>query len=168
METIRYAFGDSSLGPFAAALSERGLVFVGFDAGETELGQHFSEAILDEDAAALHETIGKIARLIEHPEAGAVLALDLRGSDFDCRVWNILREIPAGATASYGEIATRIGTPRLAREVGEACAANKVAVVVSCHRIVRKDGSISGYRWGVRRKRMLLAREHGARLSQHS
>ena len=92
--------------------------------------------------------------------------LDLQGSDFECRVWKALREIPAGTTATYGEIAGRVGAPRQAREVGEACAANKLAVVVPCHRIVKKDGSISGYRWGVRRKRALLEREHSAGLLQ--
>ena len=79
-------------------------------------------------------------------------------------MWNALRAVPAGSTVTYGAIAARVGSPRLAREVGEACAANKLAVVVPCHRIVKKDGSISGYRWGVRRKRALLEREHSARL----
>lgn len=159
---IRYAFGDSSLGPIVAALSERGLAFLAFDAGVAELEARFPEADLVEDKAGLQETIGKSIDLIEHPEGDASLTLDLQGSDFECRVWNALREIPAGTTATYGEIASRLGTPRQAREVGEACAANKLAVVVPCHRIVKKDGSISGYRWGVRRKRALLEREHRA------
>ena len=103
---------------------------------------------------------------IDHPENDAALTLDLQGSEFECRVWNALREIPAGTTTTYGEIAARLGVPRQAREVGEACAANKLAVVVPCHRVVKKDGSISGYRWGVRRKRKLLEREHSARLLQ--
>jgi AraC family transcriptional regulator of adaptative response/methylated-DNA-[protein]-cysteine methyltransferase len=166
MDTIRYASGDSSLGPFVAALSARGLAFVGFDSDVAELATRFPEARLVEDREALQETVGRLADLIDHPEGDAGLALDLRGSDFDCRVWRALCAIPAGTTASYGEIAARLGAPRQAREVGEACAANKLAVVVPCHRIVKKDGSISGYRWGVRRKRELLAREHGARLLQ--
>ena len=163
---IRYAFGDSSLGPFAAALSERGLVLAAFDAGVIELEARFPDADLAEDAGALHETMAKLVHLIDHPEDDAALTLDLQGSDFECRVWNALREIPPGTTATYGEIAARIGAPRQAREVGEACAANKLAIVVPCHRIVKKDGSISGYRWGVRRKRVLLEREHRARLLQ--
>jgi len=81
-------------------------------------------------------------------------------------VWNALRDIPVGTTTTYGEIASRLGVPGQAREVGEACAANKLAVVVPCHRVVKKDGSISGYRWGVHRKRKLLEREHSARLLQ--
>jgi AraC family transcriptional regulator of adaptative response/methylated-DNA-[protein]-cysteine methyltransferase len=164
--TIRYAFGDSLLGPIAAALSERGLAFLAFDAGVADLEARFPEANLVEDAAALQETIGRLIELIEHPEGDAGFTLDLQGSNFECRVWNALREIPAGTTATYGEIATRVGVPRQAREVGEACAANRLAVVVPCHRIVKKDGSISGYRWGVRRKRALLEREHRDRLLQ--
>jgi AraC family transcriptional regulator, regulatory protein of adaptative response / methylated-DNA-[protein]-cysteine methyltransferase len=166
MNTIRYAFGQSSLGPFVAALSERGLACVAFDAGITELEGRFLDADLVEDQAALSETIAKLAAMIDHPESDAGLTLDLQGSDFECRVWNALREVPVGTTTTYGEIAARLGVPRQAREVGEACAANKLAVVVPCHRVVKKDGSISGYRWGVRRKRKLLEREHSARLLQ--
>lgn len=164
--TIRYAFGDSSLGPLVAALSERGLAFVAFDAGRAELEARFPDADLVEDPAALRETLGRLAGLVDHPEGDADFALDLQGSEFECRVWNALRAIPAGTTASYGEVAARIGAPRQAREVGEACAANRLALVVPCHRVVKKDGSISGYRWGVRRKRALLEREHSARLLQ--
>lgn len=166
MNTIRYAFGDSSLGPFVAALSARGLAVVAFDAGLAELEGRFRDVDLVEHQAALGETIGKLAAMIDHPESDAGLILDLQGTDFECRVWTALREIPVGATTTYGEIATRLGVPRQAREVGEACAANKLAVVVPCHRVVKKDGSISGYRWGVRRKRKLLEREHSARLLQ--
>jgi len=166
MNTIRYAFGDSSLGPFVAALSARGLAFVAFDAGLVELEGRFPDADLVEDRAALSEAIGKLAAMIDHPESDADLTLDLQGSDFECSVWNALREVPAGTTTTYGEIAARLGVPRQAREVGEACAANKLAVAVPCHRVVKKDGSISGYRWGVRRKRKLLEREHSARLLQ--
>ena len=166
MNTIRYASGDSSLGPFVAALSARGLAVVAFDAGLAELEARFPDADLVEHRPALADTIGKLAAMIDHPENDAGLTLDLQGSDFDCRVWNALREIPMGTTTTYGEIAARLGVPRQAREVGEACAANRFAVVVPCHRVVKKDGSISGYRWGVRRKRKLLEREHNARLLQ--
>ncbi len=162
--TIRYAFGDSSLGPLLAALSGRGLAFVAFDAGLAELAARFPEADPVEDPAALKDTIARLVQLIDHPGGEADFALDLQGSDFECRVWNALREIPSGTTASYGELAARLRAPRQAREVGEACAANSLAVVVPCHRIVKKNGSISVYRWGVRRKRALLEREHSARL----
>ena len=164
--TIRYAAGDSSLGCLVAALSEHGLAFVGFDSGIAELEARFPGADLVEDPAALRETIGELVELIEHPDSAVTIELDMQGTDFECRVWNALLEIPAGTTASYGEIAARIGAPRQAREVGEACATNGLAVVVPCHRVVKKDGSISGYRWGVRRKRGLLERENRARLLQ--
>lgn len=160
--TMRYATGQSWLGPFVAALGERGLALVEF--GEPDLKARFPDAHIVEDPAALEKTLGKPAALIDHPEDGVEFPLDLRGSPFELRVWQVLREIPAGTTATYGEIAARLGSPREAREVGEACANNRLAVVVPCHRIVKKDGSISGYRWGVQRKRALLEREHRANL----
>ena len=164
-ETIRYASGTSSLGGFVAAASARGLVMMAFDSSKAAgdaLRRRFPDAEIVEDAEALRGTLDGLARLIEHPEDATALPLDLRGSDFEQQVWQALREIPAGETVSYGGIAARIGAPRLARDVAEACAANPVAVVVPCHRVVKKDGSISGYRWGVRRKRALIEREHQA------
>ena len=164
-ETIRYASGTSSLGGFAAAASARGLVMMAFESGEAAgeaLRRRFPGAEIVEDATALRGTLDGLARLIEHPEDTPALPLDLRGSDFEQQVWQALREIPAGETVSYGEIAARIGSPREAREVAEACAANRLAVVIPCHRVVKKDGGISGYRWGVRRKRALIEREHRA------
>jgi len=164
-DTIRYAAGQSSLGCFVAALSERGLAMVEFgEVNEAALRARFPDADIVEDPASLQETLGRLAGLIEHPESGDDFALDLQGSPFELKVWTALRAIPIGTTTTYGEIAARVGSPREAREVGEACAANKLAVVVPCHRIVKKDGSISGYRWGVRRKRALLEREHRVRL----
>lgn len=161
--TIRYAVGQSSLGPFVAALSERGLAMVEFgEMTDADLKARFPQAEIVSDPAALEETLGRLGELIEHPEKDGDLALDLSGSGFELKVWNALREIPAGTTATYSEIAARLGAPRQAREVGEACAANRLAVVVPCHRIVKKDGSISGYRWGFLRKRTLLEREHKA------
>src|SRR5689334_16622342 len=103
--TIRYAFGTSSLGPFVAALSERGLALVAFDAGRAELEMRFPGVELIEDSDELRQTIAKLADLIEHPENDAAFQLDLQGSEFECRVWNALRDIPAGTTATYGEIA---------------------------------------------------------------
>jgi AraC family transcriptional regulator of adaptative response/methylated-DNA-[protein]-cysteine methyltransferase len=159
---IRFAVGQSSLGPFVAALSERGLSLVEF--GDVDLKARLPDADLVEDTTALGETVEKLARLIDHPETDAEFALDLQGSPFELKVWQALREIPAGTTATYGEIAHRIGSPREAREVGEACANNRLAVVVPCHRVTKKDGSIAGYRWGFLRKRTLLQREQQARL----
>ena len=168
-DLIRYAAGQSSLGPFVAALSECGLAMVEFgELHEADLQRRFPGAHLVPEPAALQATLGRLGERIEHPESEGDFALDLRGSAFELRVWNALREIPAGTTAFYGEVAARVGSPREAREMGEACAANRLAVVVPCHRIVKKNGSISGYRWGVRRKRALLEREHRACLLRPS
>jgi AraC family transcriptional regulator of adaptative response/methylated-DNA-[protein]-cysteine methyltransferase len=101
----------------------------------------------------------EVVRFVEAPTGGLEAPLDLRGTDFERRVWLALREIPAGSTATYSEIATRIGAPHASYDVGQACASNPLAVVVPCHRVVRKDGTLAGYRWGTRRKRALLARE---------
>lgn len=165
-ETIRYAQGDSSLGGIVAAISARGLALLAFADGRDDLLEglrtRFPEADLVEDAAALQEALARLARLIEHPDTRLDLPLDLRGTEFERRVWNALREIPPGQTVSYGDVAVRIGSPREAREVAEACAGNMLAVVVPCHRVVKKDGRISGYRWGVKRRRALIAREQQA------
>ena len=165
-ETIRYGAGESSLGEFLAAASDRGLVMVAFaDSGESAMNAlraRVPDAELVEDGKGLRETIDGVARLIEHPEAEPTLPLDPRGSPFELRVWDALRRIPPGETISYGEIAARLGAPREAREVAEACAANPLAIVVPCHRVVKKGGALSGYRWGVRRKRALIEREHRA------
>ncbi|WP_296344284.1 methylated-DNA--[protein]-cysteine S-methyltransferase [Reyranella sp.] len=161
--TVRYAKAESSLGTFVAAMSDKGLVMVEFgdmnEALRAKLAARFPEATLVEDNVGLHDSLDRLARLIDHPDSGEDFALDLQGSAFELSVWEALRQIPAGQTANYGEIATKLGVPRQAREVGEACAANMLAVVVPCHRVVKKDGSISGYRWGVRRKRALIERE---------
>jgi len=171
-KTIRYAGGQSSLGSFVAAISDRGLAMLEFgDMNETRmqaLRARFPDASIVEDPEALRETLGVAGELVEHPESGVDLALDPQGSAFELRVWDALRKIPAGTTASYGEIAARLGSPREAREVAEACAANILAIAVPCHRVVKKDGSISGYRWGFARKRTLLAREHSAGLLRGS
>lgn len=162
---LRYASGQCDLGPFVIAMSERGLALVEFGTpAAIDLQARFPEAEIIEDPAALHDAIGSIAARIEDPRTPCDIALDLRGSAFELAVWQALRDIPAGTTTTYGELASRLGMPRAAREVGEACAANRLAVIVPCHRVLKKDGSISGYRWGVRRKRALLEREGAAGL----
>jgi AraC family transcriptional regulator, regulatory protein of adaptative response / methylated-DNA-[protein]-cysteine methyltransferase len=165
-ETIRYARAHSSLGDFLAAMSARGLVMMEFsdpdDVLVKALRHRFPDADVIEDPAFMGETLERLGALIDHPEVTCDLPIDLRGSDFELRVWNALREIPAGETVNYGDIAARIGVPGEAREVAEACAANTLAIVVPCHRVVKKDGSISGYRWGFKRKRALIEREHRA------
>ncbi|HLI12210.1 MAG TPA: methylated-DNA--[protein]-cysteine S-methyltransferase [Alphaproteobacteria bacterium] len=165
-EHIRYAWGESSLGDFIAAASDRGLVafeFAGAHAPALKaLRERFPDAILDEDEGGLASMTKALAALIEHPERRPELALDMRGSAYEKRVWAALREIPAGRTITYGEIAEKLGAPREAREVAEACAANAIAILIPCHRVVKKDGSLAGYRWGFQRKRALLAREQSA------
>jgi AraC family transcriptional regulator of adaptative response/methylated-DNA-[protein]-cysteine methyltransferase len=106
--------------------------------------------------------VAKVVGFIEAPAQGLDLPLDIRGTAFQQRVWTAIRDIPAGSTASYREIAERIGAPKAVRAVAQACASNDIAVAIPCHRVVRTDGSASGYRWGVARKRALLAREKAA------
>jgi len=162
-QIILYARGNSSLGPFIAAASARGLVMVEFgnpDRYTAEaLRQRFPDAILVEAPDVLAQSMAELIRLIEQQQDASELPLDLRGSDSEVRVWQALREIPPGQTTSYGALAARLGAPAMAREVGAACAANTLAVIVPCHRVLKKDGSLSGYRWGVHRKRALLERE---------
>ena len=166
IETIRYAWGNSSLGSFVAACSARGLVSFEFaepiSAPIDALGARFPEAQRVADAAGLAGIVERLAALVDHPARDPGITLDPRGSAHEQRVWNALRQIPAGQTAGYGDIAARLGTPREAREVAEACAANTIAILIPCHRVVKKDGSISGYRWGFARKRALIAREQKA------
>ena len=164
-ETIRYAFGQSSPGEFLAAVSERGLVAFEFtDRGEgilDTLRDRIPAAALDEDLRSLTDIVAKLAALVDDPATDPGIMIDPCGSDYQKRVWTLLRDIPAGETTSYGAVAARLGT-RDAREVTEAIAANTIAILIPCHRVVKKDGSLSGYRWGVRRKRALLERERKA------
>jgi AraC family transcriptional regulator of adaptative response/methylated-DNA-[protein]-cysteine methyltransferase len=160
---IRYAVGRSSLGRVLVASTDKGVcaILMG-DAREPlvhELTRRFPQAQLVAGGKAFERVVAQVIGLVETPASGTDLPLDLRGTAFQRRVWQALRAIPAGRTASYTEIARRIGRPTAVRGVAQACAANPVAVVVPCHRVVRSDGSISGYRWGVERKRALLDRE---------
>jgi AraC family transcriptional regulator, regulatory protein of adaptative response / methylated-DNA-[protein]-cysteine methyltransferase len=121
-----------------------------------ELREAFPEAKRLRDEAGLAKTIARAVALVEAPHLGADLALDLRGSPIEVAVWEALRAVPAGATRTYGAIARDLPITATAQEVGAACAANKIAVAIPCHRVVKSDGSIAGYRWGVRRKRRLI------------
>ena len=161
-ETIRFAWGTSFLGDFIVATSGRGLVALEFAAHRAEmenaLGVRFPNDLVIEGQPELTELIEQVRRVIEQPGRDACLPLDLRGSRYEIAVWTMLRSVPAGETTNYGALAAELGT-RDAREVTAAIAGNPVAVLVPCHRVIKKDGSISGYRWGVHRKRALLARE---------
>jgi AraC family transcriptional regulator of adaptative response/methylated-DNA-[protein]-cysteine methyltransferase len=161
-ETIRYAWTQTSLGDLIAAVSSRGLVALEFasnhTAAEDALRARFPTAALVENSQALADLLMVLTRAVEEPGFDPAVPLDLRGTPYEIAVWSMLRTLPAGETTSYGALAARLGS-RDAREVTEAIAHNPIAVLVPCHRIIKKDGSISGYRWGVRRKRALLARE---------
>jgi AraC family transcriptional regulator of adaptative response/methylated-DNA-[protein]-cysteine methyltransferase len=160
---IRFAVGECSLGSILVAASERGIcsILIGDDpdALARELQDRFPNADLSGGDAEFERLVARVVGFVEAPRIGLDLPLDVRGTAFQQRVWQALREIPPGSTASYGEIAARIGAPKSARAVAQACASNTLAVAIPCHRVVRNDGALSGYRWGVERKRALLERE---------
>jgi AraC family transcriptional regulator, regulatory protein of adaptative response / methylated-DNA-[protein]-cysteine methyltransferase len=160
-QTLRYGFGESQLGTIIVACSPRGVaaLFIGDDRVRLlrDLEQAFASARLSHDQAGLKEIIAKAAALVDAPELGCDFALDPNGSPLELAVWQALRAIPPGETRSYGAIAKSVGAT--AQDVGAACAANRIAVAIPCHRVVKSDGSISGYRWGVGRKRRLINRE---------
>jgi len=160
---IRFAIGECSLGTILVAASERGVcaIFLGSDPDglARELQDKFPRARLLGGDKEFERIVAKVVGFVEAPGLGLDLPLDVRGSAFQQRVWQALRKIPAGSTASYTQIAKEIGSPHSVRAVAQACAANVLAVAIPCHRVVRNDGALSGYRWGVERKRALLERE---------
>lgn len=164
--TIRFAIGQCSLGAILVAASARGIcaILIGDDpdALARDLQDRFPKAELVGADAEFEQLVAKVVGFVEAPKLGFDLPLDVRGTAFQQRVWQALRDIPAGQTASYANIAQRIGAPKAVRAVAGACAANALAVAIPCHRVVRTDGSLSGYRWGVERKRALLERESAA------
>jgi AraC family transcriptional regulator of adaptative response/methylated-DNA-[protein]-cysteine methyltransferase len=161
--SIRFAIGESWLGPVLVATSDKGIcaILLGNDPNQLarELQDRFPKAHFIGDDPAFEQLVARVVGFIEEPSAGLDLPLDIRGTAFQQRVWEALRQIPAGSTASYAEIAERIGQPRSVRAVAQACGANHLAVAIPCHRVVRTDGSLSGYHWGVERKGQLLKRE---------
>ena len=161
---IRFAVGQCSLGAILVAQSERGVcaILLGDDPHQLvcDLQDKFRRANLIGADQAFEQLIAKVVGFIEAPALGLDLPLDVRGTAFQERVWQALREIPVGCTASYADIAQRIGAPKAMRAVAQACGANNLAVAIPCHRVVRSDGNLSGYRWGVERKRQLLEREN--------
>ncbi|MQA30625.1 MAG: bifunctional DNA-binding transcriptional regulator/O6-methylguanine-DNA methyltransferase Ada [Luteitalea sp.] len=164
--SMHFAVGECSLGSVLVAQSAKGVcaILLGNDPGALvrELQDRFPRATLVGADARFEQTIAKVIGLIEAPGVGLDLPLDVRGTAFQQRVWQALREIPLGSTGSYTAVAARIGSPNGARAVAQACAANPLAVVIPCHRVVRTDGALSGYRWGVERKAKLLEREGAA------
>ena len=164
IDTITYAICQSAIGKVLAARSPIGVcaILIGSDADalEQDLANRFPGKVLVEDEPALRDDLAAIARFIETPGIGLDLALDMRhGTPFQQRVWDVLRSIPCGATTTYTALARRLGQPNGARAVATACAANAIALGIPCHRVVRADGTLSGYRWGIERKRALLDKE---------
>ncbi len=160
---IKFAVGECSLGVVLVAASEMGVcaILFGDDAESlrNDLKKQFPRARLVGGDEAFEALTTKVIDFVEAPGSGLDLPLDVRGTAFQHRVWDALRRIPAGATASYAEIAKSIGAPKSVRAVARACASNRIAVAIPCHRVVASDGSLSGYRGGVERKRALLAKE---------
>jgi AraC family transcriptional regulator, regulatory protein of adaptative response / methylated-DNA-[protein]-cysteine methyltransferase len=162
-ESIRFAVGECSLGSVLVAATQKGIcaVQLGDDPERLieELQDRFPKATLAGADKEFERWVAEVIGLVETPASGLDLPLDVRGTAFQHRVWQALRGIAPGSTATYSEIARRLGAPGAARAVAGACAANPVAVAIPCHRVVRTDGSLSGYRWGIERKRALLERE---------
>jgi AraC family transcriptional regulator of adaptative response/methylated-DNA-[protein]-cysteine methyltransferase len=163
---IRFAVGECWLGSILVAATEKGVcaIMLGDDPQKLvhDLQDAFPKAQLIGADTAFERLVAKVVGFVQSPDTGLELPLDVRGTAFQQRVWQALREIPAGSTASYADIAQRIGRPHAVRAVAQACASNPVAVAIPCHRVVRTDGALSGYRWGVERKRALLEREASA------
>jgi AraC family transcriptional regulator of adaptative response/methylated-DNA-[protein]-cysteine methyltransferase len=163
---ICFAVAECSLGSILVAQSKRGIcaILLGDDPDELarDLQDRFPNANFIGAEKEFEKLVAQVVGFVETPGIGLDLPLDVRGTAFQQRVWQALRKIPAGETVSYSELAERIGSPKAARAVAGACAANKLAVAIPCHRVVRNDGGLSGYRWGVERKRDLLKREANA------
>ncbi|MDO9336444.1 MAG: bifunctional DNA-binding transcriptional regulator/O6-methylguanine-DNA methyltransferase Ada [Caulobacter sp.] len=160
---IRFAVGECSLGAILVARSDKGVCAILMDddpdALVRDLQDRFPKARLVGGDGDFEQLVAQVVGLVERPGIGLDLPLDVRGTAFQQRVWQALRDIPAGTTATYRDIAARIGQPSAVRAVSGACAANALAIAIPCHRVVRNDGSLSGYRWGVERKQALLTRE---------
>jgi AraC family transcriptional regulator of adaptative response/methylated-DNA-[protein]-cysteine methyltransferase len=164
---IRFAVGQCSLGAILVASSAKGICAIALgedpDRLVRELEETFPKAWLVGGDKAFEKIVAKVVAFVERPLLGLDLPLDVRGTAFQERVWRALRKIPAGRSLTYTELAEKVGAPSAVRAVAGACAANTIAVAIPCHRVVRKGGAISGYRWGIARKRALLERERAAK-----
>ena len=151
------------MGSILVAQTEKGVcsILIGDDPAKLlqELQDQFPKANLLGNESGFEDLVARVVGLVEKPGAGFDLPLDIRGTAFQQRVWKALRQIPLGSTATYTDIARQIGMPKAVRAVAQACGANSLAVAIPCHRVIRTDGSLSGYRWGVERKRVLLEKE---------
>jgi AraC family transcriptional regulator, regulatory protein of adaptative response / methylated-DNA-[protein]-cysteine methyltransferase len=169
-ETIRFTTVETPIGWALVAASGRGICMTALaddrDSLQAALRQRFPAATLSGEDQELGDWARQVLRCITAPGATPDLPLDIRGTAFQARVWRALQQIPLGRTMTYAAIAAALGQPRAVRAVGRACGANPLAMLVPCHRVVRKDGDLGGYRWGVERKRALLKREQGAKSDQ--
>lgn len=165
-DRLRYSTSECALGHVLVARSARGVCAILIGDGpaelEDELASRFPVTTLVEDRAAVRDDLGKVVRFMGCPADGLDLTLDVRGTPFQRRVWEALREVPSGGTISYAELARRTGPLSSPRAVAGACAANGIALAIPCHRVIRSDGSLSGYCWGPDRKQALLDREREA------
>ena len=161
--SIQFAVSQCSLGNVLVAQSQRGIcaIFLGEDpdALKQDLQNQFPKNSLQKGDHSFEKVVAQVVDFIEQPKQSLELPLDLHGTVFQQRVWQALRQIPPGSTVSYSDLAERIGQPKAVRAVGSACGANSLAVVIPCHRVLRRNGDVSGYRWGVARKHALLKRE---------
>lgn len=169
---IHFAVGTCSLGHVLVAQSEKGIcaLLLGDDPQVllVDLQERFPHAELIGGDQAFEQTVAQVIALVDEPGSGFDLPLDIRGTAFQQRVWQVLQQIPAGETISYSELAQRVGAPRAVRAVASACAANALAVVIPCHRVVRSDGGLSGYRWGLERKQILINKEASRKIDRPS
>jgi AraC family transcriptional regulator of adaptative response/methylated-DNA-[protein]-cysteine methyltransferase len=165
-ERVSYAIAPCALGRVLAATTARGVCAIELgdddEAVLAALRRHVPHAELRRDDAGLRATVAAVVALVDDPAVPFGLPLDVRGTAFQRRVWNALRAVRPGEPVTYATLARAVGSPRGAQAVGAACAANRLAVAIPCHRVVREDGDPAGYRWGLERKRALLARERGA------
>jgi AraC family transcriptional regulator of adaptative response/methylated-DNA-[protein]-cysteine methyltransferase len=163
VDTISYATGESALGRVLVARSISGVcaILIGADNDElvTDLTARFPKAKLVANEAVVQDDLAKVIRFVDKPSVGLDLPLDLRGTPFQRRVWEMLRTVPVGTTVTYTELADSIGAPNSVRAVAGACASNPIALAVPCHRVVGSNGDLAGYRWGVERKRELIKKE---------
>ena len=162
-EEIRFAVGQTSLGAILVASSAKGVASILLgddpDALVRNLQDRFPAAHLIGADRDYEKLVARVVGFVETPGSGLNLPVDVRGTAFQRRVWQALQAIPVGKKVTYAEVARRIGSPKAVRAVAGACAANNLAVAIPCHRVVRTDGSLSGYAWGIERKRLLLDRE---------
>ena len=169
---IFYAIGHCDLGHILLARNADGICSIALADNETallaELHQNFPHAVFHNDDAQAQQSLTQVITAIENPKQTIELPLAITGTAFQQHVWQALRDIPAGTTLSYSQLAQRLGKPQAVRAVASACAANKIAILIPCHRIVRSNGELSGYRWGIERKQALLEREKSLSLNANS